>query len=50
MELSLAEQVAYHEEMTRAGVPPAPGGLRIVGPTILRYGTEHKRSATCRRW
>jgi alkylation response protein AidB-like acyl-CoA dehydrogenase len=43
MELSLAEQVAYHEEMTRAGVPPAPGGLRIVGPTILRYGTQAQK-------
>jgi alkylation response protein AidB-like acyl-CoA dehydrogenase len=43
MELSLAEQVAYHEEMTRAGVPPGPGGLRIVGPTILRFGTDEQR-------
>jgi alkylation response protein AidB-like acyl-CoA dehydrogenase len=43
MELSLAEQVAYHEEMTRAGVPPGPGGLRIVGPTILRFGSDEQR-------
>ena len=43
MELSLAEQIAYHEEMTRANAPPGPGGLRIVGPTILRYGTAEQR-------
>jgi alkylation response protein AidB-like acyl-CoA dehydrogenase len=43
MELSLAEQVAYHEEMTRANVPPGPSGLRIVGPTILRFGTDEQR-------
>jgi alkylation response protein AidB-like acyl-CoA dehydrogenase len=43
MELSLAEQVAYHEEMTRANVPPGPSGLRIVGPTILRFGTDGQR-------
>jgi alkylation response protein AidB-like acyl-CoA dehydrogenase len=42
MELSLAEQVAYHEEMTRANVPPSAGGLRIIGPTILRFGTEEQ--------
>jgi alkylation response protein AidB-like acyl-CoA dehydrogenase len=45
MELSLSEQVAYHEEMTRANVPPLASGLRIVGPTILRFGTkeQHER-------
>jgi alkylation response protein AidB-like acyl-CoA dehydrogenase len=43
MELSLSEQVAYHEEMIRANVPPAPGGLRIVGPTILRFGNSQQR-------
>jgi alkylation response protein AidB-like acyl-CoA dehydrogenase len=43
MELSLAEQVAYHEEMTRAKVPPGPSSLRIVGPTILRFGTGEQR-------
>jgi alkylation response protein AidB-like acyl-CoA dehydrogenase len=43
MELGLAEQVAYHEEMTRANVPPQAGGLRIVGPTILRFGTREQR-------
>lgn len=43
MELSLAEQIAYHEEMTRAKAPPGPAGLRIVGPTILRYGNAEQR-------
>lgn len=45
MELSLTEQVAYHEEFTRARVPRQTGGLGIVGPTILRFGTpeQHRR-------
>lgn len=43
MELSLAEQVAYLEEMTRAKAPPPVSGLRIVGPTILRFGTSEQK-------
>lgn len=45
MELSLSEQIAYHEEMTRARVPRQTSGLGIVGPTILRFGTpqQHER-------
>jgi alkylation response protein AidB-like acyl-CoA dehydrogenase len=43
MELSLAEQVAYHEEMTLANMPPPVSGLRIVGPTILRFGTSEQQ-------
>jgi alkylation response protein AidB-like acyl-CoA dehydrogenase len=43
MELSVPEQVAYHEEMARARVPGGPPPLRIVGPTILRFGTPAQR-------
>lgn len=43
MELSLSEQVAYHEEMTAARVPPQPPSLRIIGPTILRFGNEKQK-------
>lgn len=43
MELCLTEQVAYHEEMTKARVPRQPGGLGIVGPTILRFGNAEQR-------
>jgi alkylation response protein AidB-like acyl-CoA dehydrogenase len=45
MELSLTEQIAYHEEMTRARVPRQTGGLGIVAPTILKFGSaeQHRR-------
>lgn len=43
MELSLTEQVAYHEEMTRARVPRQTGGLGIVAPTILKFGSAEQR-------
>ncbi len=43
MELSLTEQVAYHEEMTRARVPRQTGGLGIVASTILKFGSAEQR-------
>jgi alkylation response protein AidB-like acyl-CoA dehydrogenase len=45
MELSLSEQIAYHEEMTRARVPRQTSGLGIVAPTILKFGSpeQHQR-------
>jgi alkylation response protein AidB-like acyl-CoA dehydrogenase len=45
MELSLSEQIAYHEDMTRARMPRQAVGLGIVGLTILRFGSpeQHDR-------
>jgi alkylation response protein AidB-like acyl-CoA dehydrogenase len=44
MALSLHEQLAYHEESTRAGVPthPEPNNF-IIGPTLIRHGTDEQR-------
>lgn len=40
--LSIAEQVAFHEEYARAGGPGRMGhiGEGLLAPTLLRYGTE----------
>lgn len=44
MELSLDDQVAYHEEYAAAGVPRHPGvNLGTVGPTIILHGTDAQR-------
>ena len=44
MELSLADQVAYHEEFARVRRPPHPGpGIMVVGPTIIKHGTDDQR-------
>lgn len=43
MELSLSEQIAYYEEMAQARLPPQPAGLKIVGPTILRFGSPEQQ-------
>lgn len=44
MELSLNEQIAYHEEMTRLSLPPAPApGLGLIGTIINRFGTPEQR-------
>jgi alkylation response protein AidB-like acyl-CoA dehydrogenase len=42
---TIAEQIAYVEEMTRAAAPPAVNGLGIgiVGPPILAFGTEEQK-------
>lgn len=42
---TLAQQVAYHAELVRRGIPQLPGhrGLTIVGPTLIRHGTPDQR-------
>jgi alkylation response protein AidB-like acyl-CoA dehydrogenase len=45
--LGFAEQLVYHDELSRARVPAPPGtGQLIAGPAVVRYGTEEQR----RRW
>lgn len=45
MDLSLADQIAYHREMTRLRAPKHPNGvLGIVAPTLIRHGTPEQRS------
>ena len=44
MDLSLANQVAYHEEFAKVKRPPHPGpGISVVGPTIIKHGTDAQR-------
>ena len=44
MELPLAEQVVYHEEFARVKRPAHPGGgIFVVGPTIIKHGTDEQR-------
>lgn len=44
MELPLHQQVIYHEEVTKARVPPHPNrALMLVGPTIIQHGTDAQR-------
>ena len=45
MALDLADQIAYHQQMTRARAPKHPCGLSfIVAPTLITHGTpEQKR-------
>lgn len=40
------QQLAYHEEMGRARVPRSPTGLGIslVGPVLIRHGTDEQRA------
>lgn len=42
---NLAQQVAYHAELVRRGVPQLPGhrGVTIVGPTLIRHGTPEQQ-------
>jgi len=42
---SIAEQIAYVEEMSRADAPEVVGslGIGIVGPPILAFGTEEQK-------
>jgi alkylation response protein AidB-like acyl-CoA dehydrogenase len=44
MDLPLAEQVIYHEEFAKVRRPPHPGpGIFVVGPTIIKHGTDAQR-------
>lgn len=44
MDLSLPDQVIYHEEFARVRRPSHPGpGISIVGPTIIKHGTDDQR-------
>jgi alkylation response protein AidB-like acyl-CoA dehydrogenase len=44
MELSLEEQVVYHEEFAKVKRPPHPGGgIFVVGPTLIKHGTDEQR-------
>jgi alkylation response protein AidB-like acyl-CoA dehydrogenase len=44
MELSLEEQVVYHEEFAKVKRPSHPGGgIFVVGPTLIKHGTIEQR-------
>lgn len=44
MDLSLADQVIYHEEFAKVRRPTHPGpGITVVGPTIIKHGTDEQR-------
>jgi alkylation response protein AidB-like acyl-CoA dehydrogenase len=44
MNLPLAEQVIYHEEFAKVKRPAHPGsGIFVVGPTIIKHGTDEQR-------
>lgn len=45
-ELSVAEQVVFHEEYARAGGPGRMGhiGEGLIGPTLLAFGTEDQKA------
>jgi alkylation response protein AidB-like acyl-CoA dehydrogenase len=44
MDLTLADQVTYHEEFARVRRPAHPGGgIFVVGPTIIKHGTDAQR-------
>jgi alkylation response protein AidB-like acyl-CoA dehydrogenase len=44
MQLTLVEQVVYHDEFAKHAVPSHPGnGPSIAGPTLLRFGTPEQR-------
>jgi alkylation response protein AidB-like acyl-CoA dehydrogenase len=47
----IPEQIAYVEEMTKAGAPDVPGtlGIGIVGPPILAFGTDEQKQRFARR-
>jgi alkylation response protein AidB-like acyl-CoA dehydrogenase len=48
---SIPEQIAYTEEMTRAGAPEVIGslGIGIAGPPLIAYGTEEQKQRFARR-
>ena len=44
MELPFAQQVIYQQETAGARLPAHPGtGMEMVGPTIIRYGTDAQK-------
>lgn len=44
MGLSAGKQIAFVEEIDRAGVPRAPDmGIVMLGPLLIRYGTEEQK-------
>lgn len=44
MDLSLSDQVVYHEEFAKVKRPSHPGsGIFVVGPTIIAHGTDEQR-------
>jgi alkylation response protein AidB-like acyl-CoA dehydrogenase len=44
MDLDLADQVIYHEEFARVRRPAHPGpGVFVMGPTIIKHGTDAQR-------
>jgi alkylation response protein AidB-like acyl-CoA dehydrogenase len=44
MDLPLADQVIYHEEFAKVRRPAHPGsGIFVVGPTIIKHGTDEQR-------
>lgn len=48
---SIPEQIAYTEEMARAGAPEVIGslGIGIAGPPLMAYGTEEQKRRFLRR-
>jgi alkylation response protein AidB-like acyl-CoA dehydrogenase len=49
MELPLAEQVIYHEEFAKVRRPTHPGlGIFVLGPTIIKHGTDEQRERVLR--
>jgi alkylation response protein AidB-like acyl-CoA dehydrogenase len=50
MDLGLKDQVIYHEEFAKVRRPTHPGpGIFVVGPTIIKHGTEEQRERFLRR-
>ena len=44
MGMSVGKQIAFLEELDRAGVPRAPDmGIVMLGPLLINYGTEEQR-------
>lgn len=44
MNLSLSDQVTYHEEFAKVRRPSHPGsGIFVVGPTVIQHGTHEQR-------
>jgi alkylation response protein AidB-like acyl-CoA dehydrogenase len=50
MEIDLADQVTYHEEFAKVRRPTHPGpGIFVVGPTIIKHGTNQQRERFLRQ-
>jgi alkylation response protein AidB-like acyl-CoA dehydrogenase len=49
MDLPLSHQVIYHEEFAKVKRPADPGGgIFVVGPTIIKHGTDSQRKRLLR--